>query len=204
MPILPDPRNTPLTQAIIQQPIISLVLSGQPAARPWVVLIVPPGPLKHRTGALPREMSISGDQRDGVHTFQDQGDGTVLDEITGLVWQKCSKGQNNDSSCSGSPDTLSWDTAVDYCENLTLAGKAWRMPNVNELKSILDRTSASEAIDLSVFPGTSVGSSSSCWSSTAKINTPVNKWHVSFYNGLVDIDSYSLTSYNARCVSSDR
>ncbi len=46
--------------------------------------------------------------------FTDNGDGTVTDHGTGLVWQKCSKGQNA-LDCSGTATTENWSTALQYC-----------------------------------------------------------------------------------------
>ena len=51
----------------------------------------------------------------------------TIDNITGLMWQQ-------KSQFSGT-----WENALEYCENLELAGfNDWRMPNVNELHSISD------------------------------------------------------------------
>ncbi len=49
---------------------------------------------------------------------------TVFDTETNLEWQ--------DSRLS----SLSWKDAIDYCNNLSLAGGNWRLPNINELQSL--------------------------------------------------------------------
>jgi len=59
--------------------------------------------------------------------FKDNGDGTVTDLVTGLMWQK-------------TPDFKhrTWDEAKAYVESLTLAGHSdWRMPSIKELLSIV-------------------------------------------------------------------
>ena len=62
------------------------------------------------------------------NNFIDNGDGTITDRSTGLMWQK-------DRSTS-----LQWDEALAYCENLTLANYTdWRLPNLNELRSDVRR-----------------------------------------------------------------
>ena len=71
--------------------------------------------------------------------FRDNGDGTVTDTKTKLIWQKCSIGQNNDATCSGKATRLSWDwgRAKNSCKKLKLAGKKWRLPEKEELKSLI-------------------------------------------------------------------
>jgi hypothetical protein len=45
-----------------------------------------------------------------------------------------------------------WESALAYCENLNLAGyDDWRLPNINELQSIVDYSRASPALDIAYF-----------------------------------------------------
>ncbi|MDH5721217.1 MAG: DUF1566 domain-containing protein, partial [Spirochaetia bacterium] len=91
---------------------------------------------------------VSTGSLDNSPVLEDSVDGTVTDYTTNLVWQKCSMGQTNDASCSGSATTATWFNAINYCEGLTLGGKTdWRLPNVTELESIVDRTVFNPAID---------------------------------------------------------
>ena len=51
-------------------------------------------------------------------TYVDNGNGTVTDTKTGLVWQKCSAGQKNDLKCSYDKrlvNRFSWADAIEYC-----------------------------------------------------------------------------------------
>ncbi len=85
--------------------------------------------------------------------FTDNGSGTVSDNDTGLTWQK----EDNGS-------TLNWDGALKYCEDLSLANQNdWRLPNIQELESIVDASSFNPAVNTTYFPGTR---SSYYWSST--------------------------------------
>jgi len=60
--------------------------------------------------------------------FEDNGDGTVTDTCTGLMWQK-----------QTAPAPYNWESALRYCEGLELAGYTdWRLPNIRELHSIVD------------------------------------------------------------------
>ena len=77
--------------------------------------------------------------------FSRSGD-IVTDGVTGLQWQDDSVGS-----------TMTWIDAIDHCEELTLGGdEDWRLPNVNELSSIVDYTSYRPSIDTSVFEHTAV------------------------------------------------
>jgi hypothetical protein len=75
---------------------------------------------------------VRGNPDYGINTFSDNGDGTVSDAATGLLWAQAD---------SGVP--LDWPGALDYCETLTLAGRDdWRLPNAKELHSLVDYTQA--------------------------------------------------------------
>ncbi|MCB1161011.1 MAG: DUF1566 domain-containing protein, partial [Leptospiraceae bacterium] len=71
--------------------------------------------------------------------YTDNNDGSITDNITGLIWQKCSMGQSG-TDCSGDAATAAtWTAAISYCEGLTLSGRSdWRLPNINELESLVD------------------------------------------------------------------
>jgi hypothetical protein len=78
--------------------------------------------------------------------FVDNGDGTVTDNATGLMWQKASVGEHSDA--------FTWGEAIDYCAGLELAGHTdWRLPNVRELESLVMYDKADLMID-SLFEAT--------------------------------------------------
>ena len=86
--------------------------------------------------------------------FIDNGDGTISESNTGLMWQKAT-----------APGTYTWEQAVTYCKNLTLSARGysdWRLPSLDELQSIVD-SRYDPAIDATFFPGTVA---SIYWSST--------------------------------------
>lgn len=75
--------------------------------------------------------------------FIDNGDGTVTDKSTGLMWQQ--DGTHKEY----------WEDALTYCENLTLAEYSdWRMPNARELQSLLAYNRSYPAINTTYFPNT--------------------------------------------------
>lgn len=117
--------------------------------------------------------------------FSDNGDGTVTDNDTGLMWQ-----QEDD-------DTLRiWQQALDYCNGLLYAGYAdWRLPDVKELESLTDDTIYNPAINTTVFPNTT----SKYWSSTTSTNDTFRAWSVGFSIGSVYNDDKTYGNY-VKCV----
>lgn len=87
-------------------------------------------------------------------SYTNNGDGTVTDTITGLIWE-----QKNDDGGSGDKDTIyTWKDALAYCENLLLAGHDdWRLPNPKELERLVDLGRSNPAIDTTYFPHTNNG-----------------------------------------------
>ena len=64
----------------------------------------------------------------GENKFVDNGDGSISDLATGLMWQKTDDGKGRN-----------WQEALAYAENMTLASYSdWRLPNQKELHSIVD------------------------------------------------------------------
>ena len=66
----------------------------------------------------------------GRNDFHDNGDGTISDRATGLMWSKADSGKG-----------LNWEQSLAYAAKTKLAGHAdWRVPNAKELQSIVDYT----------------------------------------------------------------
>ncbi|MFI3292624.1 MAG: DUF1566 domain-containing protein [Rikenellaceae bacterium] len=73
----------------------------------------------------------------GVNNFADNGDGTISDKATGLMWAKVD-----------SKEGMEWIKALKYAEDAELAGYTdWRLPNVKELQGIVDYNYAPSAAD---------------------------------------------------------
>ena len=70
-------------------------------------------------------------------SYTDNGDGTVTDNVTGLVWR-----QDTDTDGDGdmdAADKLSATSAGQYCENLSYAGyDDWTLPTIKQLYSLMD------------------------------------------------------------------
>ncbi len=106
----------------------------------------------------------------GINDFADNGDGTITDAASGLMWQR-----------GDSVDGLDWPEALGWCEDLELAGHDdWRLPNVKELHSLVDytrspSTTSSAAID-PMFEATGITNEGGAadfaayWSSTTHVS----------------------------------
>jgi hypothetical protein len=99
---------------------------------------------------------------DPAASYTANGNGTVTDNVTGLMWeQKTDDGGNRDKDT-----TYTWKDALAYCENLVLGSFSdWRLPNPKELERLVDLSTSSPAIDTAQFPHTSNGyywTSSTC------------------------------------------
>ncbi|NQV13851.1 DUF1566 domain-containing protein [bacterium] len=87
-------------------------------------------------------MYVRGNTTYGINDLVDNGDSTISDNATGLMWMQ------NDSQLS-----MDWEDALSYAENLEAAGYSdWRLPDAKELQSIVDYsrspgTTSSAAID---------------------------------------------------------
>ncbi|MGB5418241.1 DUF1566 domain-containing protein [Algibacter sp.] len=77
----------------------------------------------------------------GVNDFMDNGNNTITDKATSLMWSK-----------EDSKKGMNWEDALAYAENSNFAGYSdWRLPNVKELQSIVDYSGVFPAIDSSIF-----------------------------------------------------
>ncbi len=90
-------------------------------------------------------MYVRGNQNYGINSYADNGDGTITDAATGLMWSKTDSGEG-----------MNWENALAWVQQKNLMNylghNDWRLPNAKELQSIVDYTrspdtTASAAID---------------------------------------------------------
>ena len=135
-------------------------------------------------------ISCTGTGQDGEYQagtsasprFTDNSDGTVTDNLTKLIWLK-------DADCFGAQTwsnalTSSNTLATGAC-SLTDASAAgeWRLPNMNELHSLIDFGSFDPALPAG-DPFTNVRSDY-YWSSTSHVMAPGFAWYVSLTDGTI-------------------
>jgi hypothetical protein len=103
--------------------------------------------------------------------FNDNGDGTVTDHLLRVMWTK---------------DTLSAANVTQYdaekiCADCRAGGhEDWRLPDVEELFLLADRTRREPAIDTAFFPDTH---SDWYWTRTIAAGAPRAAWLVCFNGG---------------------
>jgi hypothetical protein len=124
-----------------------------------------------------------------LESYTDNLDGTVTDDVTGLMWQQVV------------PDTqYTWEQAVTGCPTLTLAGHSdWRLPSLIELYSIVDAGQSNPSIDSTYFPKTPVDW---YWSSSPQAGSTVNVWSVFFGIGSTYYFNAAWPPRAYRCVRS--
>jgi len=135
----------------------------------------------------------------GTNNLVDNGDGTITDEATGLMWMQDDNGEGVD-----------WENALNYAENSNFAGYSdWRLPNVKELQSIVDYSGVFPAIDplFSCTPITNEAGNADYgyhWTSTSARfrsgNPYYYAWYVAFGRA---VDPYGEDSHGAGAVRFD-
>lgn len=130
--------------------------------------------------------------------FQDNGNGTVTDLATGLIWKQCAEGLSGTGCATGNAQTFTWQSALQHAEAEVFAGSdLWRLPNKNELASLVERRCYSPAINERYFPNTP---SSWFWSSSPFANYSGYAWYVDFYYGSVASYDKDYSGYDVRLV----
>lgn len=162
---------------------------------------------------------VKGTPISGVH-YQDNGDGTITDNATGLEWVKdgyanADTNPATNYSTDGSWRTYAWANALLYCFRLNdttqfplngyLGHNDWRLPSYKELTSILNLGNLSSAIGELTVGDSNPGApfintkGSLYWSSTTNWGNESKAWYVDFYEGTVYPDPKSY-AYYVRCV----
>ena len=139
--------------------------------------------------------AVRGNLTYGVNLFQNNGNGTISDLATGLMWSQTDSGSG-----------MEWKSALAYAHTKNTANylgyNDWRLPNAKELQSIVDYTRSPYATNAanvgpainSVFNCTAITNAGGkadypfYWTSTSAIpnanRTYAYAWHVDF--GLAD------------------
>ena len=127
--------------------------------------------------------------------FSNQGNGTVVDNLTGIIWTKDANAPGPSVCIPGTYKT--WQSALDYvaCLNTNnyLGYDDWRLPNRKELRSLIDYSNYNPALT-SGHPFTSV-QSGTYWSSATCTYYTNGAWIVNMWNGHVDYGGKGHVDY---------
>jgi hypothetical protein len=112
--------------------------------------------------------------------FLDNSDGTVLDRLTDLTWEKAI-----------SQTAQTWENAILYCEGLNLGGNSdWRLPNVKEIRSLSDENKVQPSVNNTIFTGVTI---TKYWSSTSLPNQTTKAWYLDNNFGITTYDLKTAT-----------
>jgi hypothetical protein len=130
----------------------------------------------------------------------DNADATVTHSTTGLMWKQCSEGMSGAGCATGTASALTWANAQAAATTANGANFAnhndWRLPNLNELQSIVETACHDPSINLTRFPKTTVNA---YWSSTDYQFSPTFVWGANFSVGQAMLDAKTAT-HNVRLV----
>jgi len=156
-----------------------------------------PAPVPKTGSTIDDATGEDGGLRKGVTwpnpRFTDNGDETVTDNLTGLMWIK------NAQQISG---RTTWSEAITACNDLNFATHTdWRLPNVRELQSLIHYGYYDPAIPNTEGNGKCTNSgdpftnvqSGYYWSSTSVAHSNNLAWIVGMRTGYVDHNGKSAT-----------
>lgn len=158
---------------------------------------------------------VRGNTNYGQNQFIDNGDGTITDEATGLMWMTYDSGYYNTGDKGDG--TMDWEDALTWCEDLEFAGyDDWKLPDAKELQSLVDYTRSpdttnSAAID-ELFYSTPITNLLSqedygfYWTSSTHMdgmNRESNAIYIAFGRGLGSMHGEVMDVHGAGCQRSD-
>lgn len=161
---------------------------------------------------------VRGNTEYGMNNFYDNGDGTITDSATGLMWTQDDFG---DGSTTGPRSGMIWEDALALAQQKNsenyLGHNDWRLPNAKEMQSILDYSRSpdstnSAAID-PIFNATQITNEAGqvdypwYWTSTTHIKNNGlgdNAAYICFGRALGYMMNTWLDVHGAGCQRSDR
>ncbi len=125
-------------------------------------------------------------------------DGTAYHKKTGLTWKRCAEGQTwywdsgaQAGSCTETEDYYDWSGTL---SRATTDG--WRLPNLKELQSIVEKRNWNPAINATVFPNTPA---TIFWSASPVSPDAYRAWLVSFFSAN-DVALFKVNVHAVRLV----
>ena len=117
----------------------------------------------------------------------DSANGTVTDTRTGLMWDRCVRGWSGAACATGASSSFNWQSALNDAATIgSYKGFSdWRMPNVKELRSLVEECRTGSSINEFAFPNTPAGVS--FWSGSPFVGNATGAWLVNFSDGNASI-----------------
>jgi hypothetical protein len=141
----------------------------------------------------------SGENSSNVmQSYIDNNNGTVTDKKTGLMWQKCSVGEDiKNNTCVGIIDGFTFDETEKVVQQVNagennLGHNDWRLPSIAELRTLLDESCSSPTLNAAIFPTTL----NWFWSSSTNKGSKEQSVRViNFTNGMETRSSKNILTY---------
>ena len=147
------------------------------------------------TGQTTNYSSSFGEDSDyTIHPpgYTNNGDGTISDKVTGLMWQQTDGGE------------MTWESATNYPSTLSIGGHSdWRLPTAHELYSLIKHGAINPAMDTNFF---GVTTAEYWWTRDVQANNASNIWVVNAGGGIGNhpkgetISAGGARRFHARCV----
>lgn len=104
----------------------------------------------------------------------------VKDLKTNLIWQRCAVGQSySGTACVGVESLHTWASALQFAAN---TGSGWRLPNIKELKTLIEDSCYDMAINQKFFNDGMV--KTTYWTASPNSDDGNSAWRVNFDDGV--------------------
>jgi hypothetical protein len=153
---------------------------------------------------------VRGNKHYGQNLLVDNGDGTISDQATGLMWTTGDSGWFKAGDIGNG--TMNWEDALAWSEGLTYAGHTdWRLPSAKEMQSLLDFQRSPDTTDSAainpLFQATSIMNAAGMkdwayyWTSTPFGDQ--QSIYISFGRGMGLMGDYPMDVHGAGCQRAD-
>ena len=160
---------------------------------------------RQRSGKTFYARYVRGRTDYGQNDYNDNDDGTITDQATGLTWIQADSGEG-----------MNWEDALKYAADLEHGGHSdWRIPNAKELQTIVDYTRSPDATDSAaidpIFEISTIQNEADqkdypfFWSSTTHLDGPNagQAAYFTFGRGIGEMHGEVLDVHGAGCQRSD-
>ncbi|OGO12498.1 MAG: hypothetical protein A2Y53_01815 [Chloroflexi bacterium RBG_16_47_49] len=126
--------------------------------------------------------------------FTENTDSTVTDNLTGLMWTKnanlmTTRDSSFDADWTGGDGLVNWQHVLDYVAKLNaeayLGYTDWRLPNVNEIETLVNAEQSNPATWLNTQGFSNVQWDGFWWSSTSVSSSTDAAWFVNMSDGFI-------------------